>query len=524
MKRLSEHIYNGIWAFFLLSLAATCLILLLRLPELPALVEDFQGDSYDTILSVKWFGEYGPLGDVPGFSGSYSLFGNFPLLYAFLGSLVNLAVRDASLSAAMVYWATDIAIALLLWGKVLARYDWRVRAAVICLFLFDMMIGNFFPLGYRKRQQLAILIGLLMFLVRHPAVLGILSFAALLAQPFAGACVIALRLARQIEEKEYLHTLPILLSFLFAYPFYSSLLAASSAEPELLGCGAITQHGYIPYNLVLIAPFAIILLANRKKAGLMEAATLALLLSYLAAFSGFMILKDALPPSLSGRLLYYASMPCIENPINAGILGIALVLFIRGMQVPRSAVALMLLLAIINLAPFASYLLQTGTAELHSRLALTLDSIGEHGISRVKTLEVAFITHGGGIRPTPIWTFFPLQGYAMLNGYNLTFVDEYNMPPQLSKGGTNVPAARLPGEIFDRDMEGCRAEVARLKDGGVEGLLYMIDYDITNSRQFIEGRPIEAAFLDEGFLEGCGLSLAASQEQEMSVLLLYKIS
>src|SRR5271157_4913398 len=196
---LGDILENGLWALLFCMLGLVVFLILINLQNLPLMVENFMWDSYDTTLSVKFLREYGIFGNIPLFSGPYTLFGNFPLLYAMLGSLLDTLLNNPPFSVAILYWLIEIVIAILVWFVFLKNSDWKVRTLFVLVMLVDDPFGNLFPVGDRKRQQLAILLGMALFLVQNPLLEGAIAFLTLLAQPLVGVAMIILKAADSIE-------------------------------------------------------------------------------------------------------------------------------------------------------------------------------------------------------------------------------------------------------------------------------------------------------------------------------------
>ncbi|MEW6036065.1 MAG: hypothetical protein AB1529_05610 [Candidatus Micrarchaeota archaeon] len=517
VKKVPDLVYHGLWALFLFSVAAVLLTSVAKIDKLPYLVENFHADSYDTMLSVKFFSEFGPFGNVPYYSGPYRLFGYFPLLFAALASLLNYALNDVSLSTTMLYWMTDIAMAALLWEKFLKKCDWKVRALFVAFFLVNLIFGNLFPLGFRKRQQLAVLLGMIMFLNAGIAMNAALGFAALLAQPFTGAAIVLLRAAEFIGKREFRGAALMLGAAALAYPFYAGLISATFLEPAMPGCGLLTNQQFFGLRVLFFVAVLAFYLANMQKRDLLLDASLVLAAFYPVSLMLFLMAKDFLPLAAAQKVLYVLSMPCSESMFQAAALGIVAFIYLRNhCNLTRPVLALLLFMSVLSLNILETYLLEESTVD--GRYQAVLGLLQDLGLHRIKTAEVVVSQYSGTLNFLPTFTLFPVQGYAMLRGYNVTFVDEFNLPPQISRGMTNVYMFSLPKSIYEEDIDSCRATVAGLKGAGVEGLIFLIGSDMTLPPDFDMEK-----MLDDDFLSRCGLKKESLGSGGSSIAVLYSI-
>ncbi len=515
-KRLMDSSYDGLWALFLIIILSTAGLMLLKITSLPSLAENFQADSYDTTLSIRLLSEYGPFANIPLYPGPYSLFGNFPLLFAFLGSAINLVIGDVSLSATLLYWMTEIGIAALLWFGVLKTGDWRIRTAFVILFLVNISFGNLFPLGFRKRQQLAILIGLCMFLSRNRYLNGALAFAAMSAQPITGAAIIFLKGADLLQGRDYPALAILAVALALSLPFYSGLLSSTQLEPAMSGCGIMTLQNAAGITMLLSLAFLLFFISNRGRIDALSASSAALALFYPLALISYVLIKDIAPLAMARGFLLVFSTPCNESVLEVSALGIAVLAGMRGFQMPRATIAMIIVASIISLSLLATFLVAGQSMKPNADGILSL--LDKENASRIKTMELVMTNHSGRLDSMPLFPFFWLQSYTMLNGGNVTFVDEYNLPPQLSKGGSNVPMSRIPLAIYDSDTDACRAAVGEIKSSGVQVLLYLVDFDFTAS-------PERGRFRNETVLDECGLKIISADTQgNGGAVLIYRVS
>lgn len=516
---LNETLMLGLWALFLASAAALALLTILSLPRLPYLVENFHADSYDTILSVQLFHGHGPFADAPYFTRPHTLFGNFPLLFAFLASLIMFATSDASLSVTLLYWVVELAIAALLWTTVLRKCDWKVKLLFVAFFLCNIAFGNLFPLGYRKRQQLAILVGLGMFLAAHPAIRAVLGFLAVLAQPFTGAAIVVLKAADSLWKKDWRTAALLIIAAALAYPFYSGLLSSTSLEPAMPGCGLLTFRQFNPmYLAVLPAAFLLFFAHNRRMLDGLSIAALAMAVFTPLAFISFITIKDVLPYGIVRPFLYLASMPCPESLLNVAALAMAVLVGLRGFALRNSTIAILLIVSLLSMDLLIPFLLPGQAVTTDVKYDTFIAAVQEAGISSLKTHEAVVSYYSGAYRFTPVFTLFPAQGYCILKGCGLTFVDEVNLPPQMSRGGANLPMADIPESIFSGDSETCRSSVAELRSAGVEALVYLVDFDFT-----VPDGTDAGAFTDQATLSSCGLELMANTTSDGHLSVIYKV-
>ncbi|NYZ73982.1 hypothetical protein H0O00_02480 [Candidatus Micrarchaeota archaeon] len=517
LHKLSGHLYNGIWALFCISILLAAFLILVHINQLFFIIENFQADSYDTILSIKWMSEYGMFGNVPYFSDPYSLFGNWPVLFAFLGSVLNAVLNDASVSAAVLYWLTDIAIAFLIWTRFLKRCTLEVKAAFLALFLMDVLLGNIFPLGFRKRQQLAILMGLLMFLMKNIWAELLFALAALLAQPFAGGLLIALNAVCKADRRDFMPIAALIVPLIMAYPFYSNLLGLGSAMPQYSGCAQITQMSYPTFEVLFILAVLLFYLSNKGRCGLLEYASLGICCIYPALLISFLLFKDIAPSGLLGSFLTLTSTACPENFFNVAAVGMLLSVSLKNMRLPKASISLILLLAVSSLvlASFALFGLVDDPA-FAPDVFHTLESTN---MTKLKSMELLAMDYSGELHIKPLMTLFAWQGHSILHPDNLTFVDEFNMPPQLSKGESNIPMAALPQAIYDNDIPACSAMSAELRERGVQALVYHICTDMTTPSDY---QPEN--FLDPDRMESCGLTILLNKSSSKSVLVIYRLA
>jgi hypothetical protein len=514
--RLIDSSYDGLWALFLIIILSTAGLMLLKIPELPSLAENFQADSYDTMLSVKLFSEYGPFASIPLYSSPYSLFGNFPLLFAFMGSMLDLVINDASLSATFLYWGIELGIAALLWRGVLKTSDWRVRTAFVVLFLVNISFGNLFPLGFRKRQQLAILIGLAMFLSRNRYLQGALAFAAMLAQPITGAAIIFLKGADSFQSRDYPALALLIAALALSYPFYSGLISSTSLAPAMSGCGVMTLQNAAGITILLSLAFLVFFISNRGRLNALSISSAALALFYPLSLLGYLLIKDIAPLEAARGFLLIFSTPCNESVLQVSALGIAVLAGMRGFTMPRATLALILIASIISLSLLATFLIAGQSMKPNCDGILSL--LDKQNASRIKTMEVVMTNHSGNPDVLPLFPFFWLQSYSMLNGRNVTFVDEFNLPPQLSKGASNVPMSRLPLAIYEPDADACREATGEIKSSGAQVLLFLVNFDFT-------AKPERGRFENETVLDECGLRLiSASTQSNGAMVLIYRVA
>jgi hypothetical protein len=229
----------------------------------------------------------------------------------------------------------------------------------------------------------------------------------------------------------------------------------------------------------------------------------------------FFAIKDIAPEWLINPYLMIVST-CFAGLFNIAAFGMMLMVFSRKAELPKITVILLLLLCIFNLWIEGSILYKP--APVSDSNAYLLDKLDDLGISRIKTSSMYPIEYSGAIHFKPQFTVFQLQGYALLHGRDISFVDEFDLPPDLSKGKTNIPTAALPQAIYDGDTAGCRQLVGELDGSGVQGILYVIGRDLTTSRHGWEGK-----FTDVGSLESCGIHLAYNSTDGSNLMLLYDL-
>ena len=511
--RIAEILYSGVWALFLFILAAVALLIVAKSGKLPFLVENFHADSYDTIYSVKAMSEYGLFGDVPVYSQPYHLFGNFPILFAMLASVINLFVDDVSLSTTLLYWAVELGIIAILWGDMLKKCDWRVRVAFVALFLFNIAFGNLFPLGFRKRQQLAVLLGLAMFYFENRYLQAALSFAALLAQPFTGAALVFLKGADSLQKKDWAALALLGISSMAALPFYLGLASSLFQEPPLAGCGSLTYQDFAGFSLLLSLAFLSFYITNRSSKDLLFYSTVSLALFFPVTLALYALIKDF----FSFQMLYIrlASLPCNETLLQVAAIGAVVLVGLRGFRISRVTVSLFLIVVIISMSSLAAHLIIESSVEpVYVGMFSILDA---HNMSNVKTLHLVMTNYSGNAQTIPTFPFFPMLSYALLSGRNTTFVDEFNLPPQLSKGGSNIPMSRIPLAIYESDTGACRDASRELKASGVQALLYLVTYDFTTS-------PDRGRFVNETTLDACGLGVVSANTQSNGAsVLIYEV-
>jgi len=520
---VSEHeavlsnLYLGLWALFLFSALSAAALIVISIPALPGMVENFHGDSYDTILSVKVLCEEGPFGQPAYFGRPYAMFGNFPMLYASLACLLDIALNDYSLSVTVLYWAIGLGIAALLWFVLLKKFDWKVRALIIAVFLADIVFGNLFPLGFRKRQQLAVLLGLGMLATESRIISGPLAFLSMLAQPFTGILLSGIKALDCMERRDYPGIAILAAALAISLPFYSGLLFAAAEEPAMPGCGLITFHQFAGPAFILAAAILVFCYGNRAKLGWLGTGTAGLASFYPVSLLAFLAMKDFAPASLTERYLYLASMPCVETILQAAAVGMVAMLYLRGAKLSRIAASILIVFSVINLAYLMSGLMNPPA--LDARYGALGDILVGNNISRVKSAEMVVSGYGGENRFTPQFPWFPFLGYSILEGKPIEFIDEIDLPPQMSRGGSNIPMMALPPAIYGGDADGCREAVSQLREAGAQGALVLVNYDFTAERD----PAAEARFYDRGFLEGCGLGLVSGMPPGPTTMAVYRV-
>lgn len=520
-KTFSPAFSSGAWALFLCLLAMAAILAAFRTGDLLYLVENFQGDGYDTILSVQAFRSFGPLGIIPWFTGPHHLLGNFPLLFPIIASAMDLALNNASASTAVLYWLTDIAIAALLWTRFLRHCNWKIRLLFCVFFTVNIFFGNIFPLGFRKRQGLAMLAGMCMFLTDRAILSAAFSFLALLAQPFTGAALLVLRFADAAERKPLRSWLPgdfalLALPVILACLFYTGLFQTLSEAPWLAAYSSMTQLHYIPILGISALAFLALWAGNRREPGLLPLASLAMLIATPAMLAAFLLLKDALPAAVASAFHSAASSFGSEIMLNVAACGFVVSLWRRKAEPSGILTSIALLASIVSLSILCYYLYAEITVvPAHEAV---LQALQGANITVLKTMELSPLEYSGSVHFRPLWPLFTLQGYAILHGSNITFLDEVNLPPQLSTGESNLLVSMLPQAIYDSDTAECRTLVSGLGMRGVQGVLYTFDEDITTMRL-----PWREHFTDEGFLGQCGAEIVSYGGDAGAFMILYRI-
>jgi len=506
MMKITDALYEGLWALFFCTLAMAGLFVIYTLtPFSPLgfnhLSENFGADVYDTAASVMVFRDYGLFGNAPLYSSAYSIFGNFPPLFAIIAGSLDMILRDPFLSMNIIYWATELAIIYLLWTRFLKHCEWKTKLLFIILFLVDIVFGNLFPFGYRRRQQLAILGTLLLFLAESRLIQLALAFLILLAQPVVGVGAIFLKAAGCFDKKRAkdavwdaaLFIVPAIL----AYPFYAGLLHAASLEPDVPTALFMTVRVFIFPELLLAAGLSLIFFSWRKDLRIMEIASFAIMISCFLPLVMFVVLKDFFPADLVGAFIRLSSSLNYEILLNVVLCGFAASILSRKCEVPRSAISILLILSIVNLGLLPVLCFSGDTSRQSSQM---LDMLEKDGISHVKTLRFDIYQYSGGVHFLPLWSFFWLQSYSMLHERDMAFVDEFNLPPTLSKGESNTLVAGLPESIYYADMDGCRNAVGRLRSHGVEAIIYGYLLDPSAPADL----PMDA-LENRSFLDSCGI-------------------
>jgi hypothetical protein len=521
LPALAGALLSGLWVLFFCLLAAAAVLAATKAGHLFYLVENFNVDSYDTILSVQAFHSFGPLADIPWFTVPDRLFGNFPILFPFLGSVIDMAFNNASTSTTILYWATDITIAALLWTRFLKHCDWKTRLLFCVFFTVDMFIGNLFPLGFRKRQALAILAGMGMFLADRAALSGAFAFLALLAQPFTGAALLLMKAADMAGRKPLRSWSAgdialLLVPLLCAYPFYAGLVQSVFQAPSLSVLSPMTESFSLPFEILGIFVFAALWIGNGRKYEPMRLLAFVMLFIMLALPVVLILFRDALPEGIASALHSVASSIVPDIQFNVIALGLVVGLW-RDKALPSMmSVAIVILVSVLSLSMLVNYLFAETTVVPEHEAAFR--ALANANITILKTLELTPVEYSGAVHLVPFCPLFNLQGYGILHGWNITFLGETDLPPPLSRGGSNVLSAELPQAIYDRNSTECRELVSGLEAYGVQGLQYTFSQDIT-----MRGISWRGHFTDQAFLGQCGVELLTDSNDDESLMVLYRI-
>lgn len=513
-ENILKHLYSGLWTFYFFIVILSVLIILLKFDMILFIAEHFQIDSYDYILSIQWYKEYGPTGNIPFFSDEYTLYGNWPLLYAFLGSLIDHVLNDASLSMTVLYWIIEIIMAFLLYTKFLKTLDTKTKLLITLFFLVSVCFGTYFPLGFRRRQQLAILFGMLMFLTDKILPQLVLTFLAFMAQPFVAVGLVALKAGEFLDKKKIKYIILFAISILLTYPFYSHLFELKDLEPSFSGCGYINQKAYVQFVFLLLLAAILFYLHNIKEFGFFELASLALFASYPVVLILFIFVSSIAPLWFMDPFFNFFSIPCYDNLFNVAALGMVVTVYLKKVRVPETTKAIILLLAILSLVFLSSII--SNEMILKDNLEEFFLILEQNNLHNIKTFEILVTEYSGVVHFKPVWPMFGHQGYSLLYNKNVTFVEQYNMPPQLSKGSSNIYLADFPSAIFEEDFDRCKLDVQKMKEANIDG--FIILYDASSSSVDYN------IFSDEETLNKCGIRAVDISKAKDAHVVIYAIN
>jgi hypothetical protein len=220
--------------------------------------------------------------------------------------------------------------------------------------------------------------------------------------------------------------------------------------------------------------------------------------------------------ALTEAFLQLTSIPCAENFFNVVGVGLLLSVYLKKAEVPKATIFLFLMISIHSMliASFAVF----GMVSAPPFCPGLFQDIETNNITVVKSMELLMIEYGGNLHFKPVMPLFGWQGYALLHEKDMTFLHEFNMPPQLSKGKSNVPMAYLPERIYSGDIAGCRAAVSEMRAEGVQALAYALDRDISLPSDFDD-----SMFTDSGRLGQCDILLLSNYSTPTATAVVYKI-
>jgi len=508
----------GLWALFFLALAVSLLFLVIRIDRLPMMLLYYCADGFDTFLSIKITKDIGIWGVIPYFDMPVSLFGYAPVLFGLLGAGLDYLLRDAALSMFVLYALTDACIFLLLYFRFFRKQPLHMKLLLCSFFVFNMMFENLFPFGQRMRQQLAILLGLLLFLQENPIATFALSLLAMLAQPFTGF-LMSLSYVIHVVEKTSIPSflkrnagtiIPVLLAVLAAIPFYQGLVSGFFGAPHYYSCNNLST---LLLPSIFYWPFCLFCLLfmydNRRLLGASEAFAILLIFFVPAAFVFLDITKDFLPFPVFDFVLRLMSITCPYVFLNVGAFLLLASLGYKKYKLGQLPITLLLLISLLNLSVSSIYLAYELPLQ---RVALYQDGVSfleANDIHNVKTLEADAFDQGGKIFLAPRNPRFSLQGYSIMKGANLHFVDEMNLPPEMSRGRTNILTVGLLTAILQKN-ESCSEMTGALRDADVDAIAYEITPSVLISPE--RHSQVIAAFKDTDFLDRCSLELIEQEE------------
>lgn len=514
-ERFLMLVTNGLWALFAVSLFMTLSLALLKINNLPLTGVYYAFDGFDTVLTIKIAKDIGIFDSIPYFDINVSLFGYMPILFPLLGSLIDQVLNDPPLSMLVLYTIIEASIFLLFYKYFLEKQPIHIKILFGSFFLFNLMFASVFPLGQRRRQQLALLMGMLLFLNKNRILISLLSFLSILAQPFTGFLMVISYLIHSTEKRFGSIKLllkgksdlifPALLGCLLAIPFYHGLITGIFAEPDYYMCNNFSQSLFPSFDVLLFSLFAIIFLYdNRNKLGASEVFSSVLIFYLPAGLLILLLFKDILPFFLFGALVKTFSITCPSVFINVGAFSLMAAVFLKKFKIRPIPVLLILLLTIYNIGHLYVYLTIVDLSYVITSYQEWASLFYDHGIYNIKTITSTVFEHSGNLYLMPIGNFLRLQGYNIFTNGELHFVDEVNLPPEMSRGEINIANVQAMNSILQKNHS-CSDYVEELRQNGVEGLSYRFQ----SSAFLPDERYYDAvdAFNDTVFLNNCSLDI-----------------
>jgi hypothetical protein len=465
-------------------------------------------------LTIKVAKDVGILTPIPYYDTGLPLFGYMPILFAILGAAVDVVFNDPPLSMFILYALVDGLIFLVIYKHFMKAQPFHIKLLFCTFFVCNLMFANLFPLGQRRRQPLALLLGMFLFLNKNRILTFLLTFLSLLAQPFVGFLMVVTYLIHS-TEKEFKSISELLKrksdmiiavfgACLLAIPFYQGLIIKFFDEPHYYSCNNFsTLISPDAFDHLLFYLFiAFLLYDNREKLGISEVFSTVLIFSIFITSNFLSLVGDFFPFFIFNLFLRIFSMTCPANLLVVGFFSLIVSISLKGFKIKQLPLFFILVITMLYLLSTVGYLIQPqSTIEYYHDSVSTLK---DNGIYNIKTMIFDVYKHSDIFYLAPRSTFLRLHGYSILADENLHFVDETSLPPEMSKGGTNIVNLNLATSILYKNLS-CSDLVEDLRDSGVDGIAYyMSPLKGLQEEEYLEAL---TTFNDTKFLGNCSLDV-----------------
>ncbi|MEM2908690.1 MAG: EpsG family protein [Candidatus Bilamarchaeaceae archaeon] len=515
--RLLYHASQGISYLFLLSFVAYVLFVLYVLVTPNGIESVFANfsDLMNTAASIKALGTYGFFERIPTLSsGKAYLFGAFPPLFAFLGSLIDAFIENPIVSTLLLNVAIGIAVIYVLSAHYFKNMDPKAKFIMISFLLINAPMAYFFPFVSRSRQFLAMFIALCMFTFipkRNPIDIlkvVVFSFLLFLSHSHVSFLFILIYFVYLLENsrENAVFMVPIIIGGLLAFPFYYRLGESLFVSPHYLGCSFSAQTFFaaqIP--IYLVGVLVVIYLWKTVKLQLNEKIATAIYL-----IPGVLFVFSLLAASMD---LYYVAdyFVLLQGEVcSAAYISVALTTLlvpIAGKMKPDQLKNLLVLLMLMEVGSLAYGYVLLHIADVgHAEFEDITTILNSNHITKVGSAVFYKLPSNITYYEFPLWTY---TDYAFVKGVNVTFIDNI-LPVQLSKGKETDAVVLLFHALETDDKNECKINADELRASNTTALIYATTY--------------KSQLTDVNKLSGCGLELLmATEPEEPPVVYVYKL-